>query len=274
MDKPEYNLVSFSGGKDSTAMLLGMIERGMRIDCILFCDTGLEFPAMYEHIAKLEKDTGMPITRVRAEKSFEELMFYAEIKRKPDSAALKKYGPDIRGYGWAGPRMRWCTARLKDEPREKFLREIRKEYDVKEYVGIASDEGYRLERKRNRQDGHVHPLVDWGMTEADCLQYCYDHGYDWNGLYGQFKRVSCWCCPLQPLPELRQLYHNHRELWEQLKAWDRMTWRSFRADYSVEELEIRFDFEDEWQEAGKPIKGRAFFNALKKRLGEAADGKR
>ncbi|MEY8326075.1 phosphoadenosine phosphosulfate reductase family protein [Lachnospiraceae bacterium 54-11] len=274
MDKPEYNLVSFSGGKDSTAMLLGMIERGMRIDCILFCDTGLEFPAMYEHIAKLEKDTGMPITRVQAEKSFEELMFYAEIKRKPDSAALKKYGPDIRGYGWAGPRMRWCTARLKDEPREKFLREIRKEYDVKEYVGIASDEGYRLERKRNRQDGHVHPLVDWGMTEADCLQYCYDHGYDWNGLYGQFKRVSCWCCPLQPLPELRQLYHNHRELWEQLKAWDKMTWRSFRADYSVEELEIRFDFEDEWQKAGKPIKGRAFFNALKERLEEAGNGEK
>ena len=274
MDKPEYRVVALSGGKDSTAMLIGMIERGMPIDCILFCDTGLEFPAMYEHIAKLEKDTGMPITRVRAEKSFEELMFYAEIKRKPDSAALKKYGPDIRGYGWAGPRMRWCTARLKDEPREKFLREIRKEYDVKEYVGIASDEGYRLERKRNRQDGHVHPLVDWGMTEADCLKYCYDHGYDWNGLYGQFKRVSCWCCPLQPLPELRQLYHNHRELWEQLKTWDKMTWRSFRADYSVEELEIRFDFEDEWQEAGKPIKGRVFFNALKKRLEEAADGKK
>ena len=274
MDKPEYRVVALSGGKDSTAMLLGMIERGMPIDCILFCDTGLEFPAMYGHIAKLERDIGIPITHVRAEKSFEELMFYADIKRNPESAALKKYGPDIKGYGWAGPRMRWCTARLKDTPREKFLREIRKEYDVKEYIGLAADEGYRLERKQNRQPGHVHPLVDWGMTEADCLQYCYDHGYDWNGLYEQFKRVSCWCCPLQPLPELRQLYHNHPALWEQLKEWDKMTWRSFRADYSVEELEIRFDFEDEWQGAGKPIKGRAFFNALKKRLGEAADGKR
>ena len=270
MDKPEYHLVSFSGGKDSTAMLLGMIERGMRIDCILFCDTGLEFPAMYEHIAKLEKDTGMPITRVRAEKSFEELMFYAEIRRKPDSAALKKYGPDIRGYGWAGPKMRWCTARLKDEPREKFLREIRKEYDVKEYVGIAADEGYRLERKRNRQDGHVHPLVDWGMTEADCLKYCYDHGYDWNGLYGQFKRVSCWCCPLQPLQELRQLFYHHPDLWQKLKNWDKRTWRQFRADYSVEQLEVRFLFEEECIREGKPIKGRQFFAELRERLEEMA----
>ena len=35
MDKPVFNIVSFSGGKDSTAMLIGMIERGMSIDCIL-----------------------------------------------------------------------------------------------------------------------------------------------------------------------------------------------------------------------------------------------
>ena len=44
--KEQYHLVSFSGGKDSTAMLLGMLERDMKIDCILFCDTGLEFPAL------------------------------------------------------------------------------------------------------------------------------------------------------------------------------------------------------------------------------------
>lgn len=46
--KEQYHLVSFSGGKDSTAMLLGMLERDMKIDCTLFCDTGLEFPAMFK----------------------------------------------------------------------------------------------------------------------------------------------------------------------------------------------------------------------------------
>ena len=273
-EKPEYHLVSFSGGKDSTAMLLGMIERGMRIDCVLFCDTGLEFPEMYGHIARVEEATGMPVTRVQSEKSFEDLLLREEIRHRPGCSVVERYGPGIRGYGWAGPKMRWCTSRLKDGPREKFLREIRKKYSVKEYIGIAADEQYRLERKRNQNPGHVHPLVEWGMTEADCLRYCYERGYDWGGLYRQFRRVSCWCCPLQALQELRQLYHNHPRLWEQLKTWDKMTWRSFRADYSVEELEIRFDFEDEWQEAGKPIKGRAFFNALKERLEEAADGKR
>ena len=46
------NIVSFSGGKDSTAMLLMMIEKGMKIDKVIFCDTGAEFPQMYEHIKK------------------------------------------------------------------------------------------------------------------------------------------------------------------------------------------------------------------------------
>ena len=147
---------------------------------------------------------------------------------------------------------------------------IRKAYTVKEYIGLAADEGYRLKRKQNRQPGHVHPLVDWGMTEADCLQYCYGHGYDWNGLYEQFRRVSCWCCPLQPLTELRELYYHHPDLWEKLKEWDKRTWRQFRADYSVEQLEVRFLFEEECLRTGKPVKGKRFFAELKERLAEKA----
>lgn len=111
------------------------------------------------------------------------------------------------------------------------------------------------------------------MTEADCLRYCYERGYDWGGLYEHFRRVSCWCCPLQSLEELRQLYRHYPELWEQLKTWDRRTWRKFRADYSVEELEVRFDFEEECVRAGKPTAGKAFFTELRKRLEVTANGK-
>ena len=266
MCKQKLSIVSLSGGKDSTAMYLGMIERGMPIDCVLFCDTGLEFPAMYDHLARLEKETGRRITRIKAEHSYEYLMFDAPVRRGRDSPIVKKYGAGIHGFGWPGPRQRWCTSRLKDKPREKFLRELREQYTIMEYIGIAADEQHRLERARNQCPNHVHPLVDWGMTEADCLQYCYEHGYDWDGLYRHFSRVSCWCCPLQSLDESRQLYRHFPELWEQLKAWDKRTWRKFRADYSIEELEKRFDLEEEWQKAGDPLGTRAFFAALKERL--------
>ena len=36
-------------------MLLLMIERGMPIDIVLTADTGMEFPEMYDHLAKLDE---------------------------------------------------------------------------------------------------------------------------------------------------------------------------------------------------------------------------
>lgn len=51
----QFHAVSLSGGKDSTAMLLLMIERDMPIDMVLSADTGMEFPEMYEHLAKLDE---------------------------------------------------------------------------------------------------------------------------------------------------------------------------------------------------------------------------
>ncbi len=46
MEKPKLHIVSLSGGKDSTAMLLRMLEEGMPVDIILFCDTGMEYDGL------------------------------------------------------------------------------------------------------------------------------------------------------------------------------------------------------------------------------------
>ena len=266
--KPDLHVVSFSGGKDSTAMLLRMLEEKMPVDIILFCDTGLEFPQMYEHIDRVEKDIGQPITRVKPDETFKYLFCEKTVDRKPDSSLVTKFG-NPKGYGWPESKIRWCTGHLKDTPRMRYLSELRKKYNVIEYVGIAADEQYRLDRKNNQRENCRHPLVDWGMTEKDCLQYCYDRGYDWGGLYSYFDRVSCWCCPLQPLRDLRQLYKHFPDLWEQLKTWDSMTWRTFKPGWSVENLQKRFDFEEEWLSAGNDsLRSKAFFDALKNRLAE------
>ena len=244
-------------------MLLRMVEEGMRIDLIIFCDTGLEYPAMYRHLEKLEKDIGRPIIRICADHTFEHLLLNHEVRVKINKNVTER---NHRGYSWPGPVNRWCTKELKEIPREKFLAPLKEKYDIIEYVGLAADEGYRMQRKNNQNPNHRHPLIEWNVTEAECLRYCYDHGFDWDGLYEIFRRVSCWCCPLQSLSELRKLYQNFPKLWEQLKEWDSMTWRKFRADYSVIELEKRFDFEEQWQKAGKSLKSKAFYSALKDHL--------
>ena len=71
----QFHAVSLSGGKDSTAMLLLMIERDMPINMVLSADTGMEFPEMYEHLAKLDehlfRERGIHITTLRHPKGFE-----------------------------------------------------------------------------------------------------------------------------------------------------------------------------------------------------------
>jgi 3'-phosphoadenosine 5'-phosphosulfate sulfotransferase (PAPS reductase)/FAD synthetase len=263
MSKHNWIVVSFSGGKDSSAMLLRMIELGEHIDEVVCCDTYKEFPAMYRHIEKVKGvvDTaGIKFTMLKSEKSFDYYMFEHQPKRKRSDLA------DKVGFSWAGSRSRWCTARLKQDVVRRYFKQLHSKYNVIQCLGIATDETYRLERKNNQNENHRHPLVEWGWTEKDALKYCYEQGYDWEGLYELFDRVSCWCCPLQPLSELRTLQERFPELWEELKDMDRRTWRKFRADYSVEELDVRFNLEREFEAQGKSIRSREFFNELKTRL--------
>lgn len=255
--KPKKYVVSLSGGKDSTAMLLRLLEEQKPIDLILFCDTGLEFPQMYEHIEKLEIYIGRPIIRLKSQYSFEYLFYQYHPKRR--NPELEKYD----GMSWAGPRNRWCTAMLKTRVVDKYLKQLQERYEVIEYVGIAADEQNRIHDK-------VYPLVEWGMTEKDCLVYCYEKGFDWGGLYQIFKRVSCWCCPLQSLDELRKLRKHFPDLWRQLEYMDEHTWRTFKCGYSVRQLNIRFDLEREWVKQGKNIRSRAFYTELKKVLRDSA----
>lgn len=252
MTKPKYHMVSFSGGKDSTAMLLHMMELGMQIDEVLYCDTYMEFPAMIRHVEKIKKlveDSGIKFVTLKNPMSFKYLLLEHQPKRR--QSTLEKIGGNKKGYSWPGSRSRWCTSKLKTDLVEKYKKEMNKKYDVIGYVGIAADEQYRLERDINKIDKH--PLVDWNWTESDALKYCYDHGFDWDGLYKIFERVSCWCCPLQSLHDLRGLWKNFPTLWNELIELDGKTWRRFRADYSVAQLTARFELEERFESEGKSI---------------------
>ena len=254
--KKDYNVVQFSGGKDSTAMLLHMIELKMPIDEIIFCDTGLEFPEMYEHIEKVEKYIGRKITKLKHEKSFE----YYLLDHIYTIRSGEFKGKKMRGYSFPGPMSRWCTKALKINEAEKYYKEKAEQYNLKLYIGIAADEEKRIKE-------HNYPLVEWGWTEKDCLEYCYSKGFDWGGLYKYFKRVSCWCCPLQCMDDLRQLWKHFPHLWAKLQEWQDKTWGHYNGGKRIPYYEERFKFEEEWQKKGLPIgRNKKFQTALKEHL--------
>ena len=224
-------IVSFSGGKDSTAMLLMLLERKIEITEIIFLDTTVEFPEMYEHIKKVEKYIGRAITILKPEHTYEYMMFDYEKKKGKNKGQ--------RGYDWPGVKQRWCTRYFKQGRIKKYLKEKYKDCEIIEYIGIASDETYRLDRNKLNKNLR-YPLVEWDITEKQALEYCYSKGFDWGGLYEKFTRVSCWCCPLKSLKELKILYKEFPHLWNKLREWDSRTRRKFRADYSILELEEKF----------------------------------
>ncbi len=229
------NIISFSGGKDSTALLLMMLEKGIPIDKIIYVDTTKEFPAMYDHIEKVQS----MIEPLKIESVIFDFDYWFADRVKSRG---KRKG--YRGYGWPDFQNRWCTAQKRDTYKHFVASIDVQPSEIIEYHGIAFDEKHRT--KKNR-DGRkiLYPLVEWGVTGEQALEYCYSKGLDWDGLYEQFHRVSCWCCPLSRIDELRVLYNDFPEIWMGLEAMDKKSFRRFRSNYSVAELAKKFASEQQ-----------------------------
>lgn len=220
-------------------MLLMMLEKGMRIDRIINVDTTKEFPQMYEHLEKLQKYVGIPFEIMKIDFDY---WFGEHVKTKGKNKGQV-------GYGWCDFSTRWCTgtkqnalsflvAKEKYNPRKHSTCKV--SVEKIDYIGIAVDEPKRIKVADNLK----YPLVDWGMTEKEALQYCYDSGFDWDGLYEEGRsRVSCYCCPLQRINELRLTYKNHKELWNSIVEMDKKTSRRFTNRRTLESLQKKFEYE-------------------------------
>lgn len=235
--------MSFSGGKDSTAMLHMMLERGEDVTEIVWFDTGWEFPAMYEHVGKVEQNIGRAVTRLYPNKPFDYWLMDREVIARTGEHKGQLHR---KGYGWASLGRRWCTAKKRDT----FATWCNRNFPQSAVcVGFAADEAGRAEKDgqvKKYKGGWRYPLIEWGVSEAEALAYCKRLGYDWGGLYDIFPRVSCYCCPLKSLPELRSLRKHFPGLWQRMLDMDDSIQgnRGFRGRETVHDLEKRFAAED------------------------------
>jgi len=240
------HIASVSFGKDSLAMLLCLIEKKYPLDIVLFYNTGMEFEAIYrirDKIVPVLEELGIDYVELHPSEPF----LYTMLERPVNSMR----GGQKYGYGWCGGLCRWGTSE-KLRAIKKFKRSLNDV--VIDYVGIASDEQSRFEKAKS--DGKRLPLVEWDMTEKDCLEYCHAKGWYWyetteSGtveLYSILDRVSCWCCCNKNLKELKNIYLHLPEYWEKLKALQSQMSRPIKGFYKnhpkgIFELEDRFSKE-------------------------------
>ena len=206
------HILSWSGGKDSTASIILAHLNNEPIDLIVFSEVMFdenisgELPEHIEFIKNkcipLFEDWGYEVKILHADKTYMESFHHIITRGRHEG--MKS------GFPMAG---RCAINRdCKVKPITQFWKQF-KEDDVVQYVGIAIDEPERL--KRLEGTNQVSLLAKYGYTEDMAYKLCLQ--YDLlSPTYTFSFRGGCWFCPNARRPELKHLRECHNDLWQKL----------------------------------------------------------
>lgn len=212
-------IVCFSGGKDSTAMLIHLLETNQQIDEILYVDVGdWIWKSAQTHIQQVEEKLNVNITQLDV------------------SDELKK---GFERWGFPSFLNRWCTG-VKRDAMKSYLKNKFGGGEIVQYIGYCADEDKRTSKKLYSSYDVEYPLVNAGITTNDALQICYDYGFDFGGVYEHHSHFNCWLCPLQKKSELYEVFKREPNLWANLHS---MQWETDGMYYPNETI---FDIEKQF----------------------------
>jgi hypothetical protein len=237
-----FTFVAYGAGVNSTAMLCGWMERGLRpVDAVIFSDTGGERPSTYRHLDLVSDwlvSHGWPaIVRVHAVNSGGE--------RKTLEADCEQYRrlPSL-AYGW-----KTCSDKFKTAPQRKYLNNLaaaKERWDrgerVLKLVGYDADEPHRATTgdRQGEKYWYRYPLIEWGWGRKECIA-----AIERAGLPVPTKS-ACFFCPANTVDEIKQLRDEYPDLMARALAMEgsaRLT--------SVKGLGRRFSWRDLIE--GKPV---------------------
>ena len=198
------HILQLSGGKDSTATMLWLIEKEIEFEAV-YCDTGFEAPETHNYIYQLAERFKFSVSFLEPKKDFFEL------------AASKGRFPSIKA--------RFCTTELKVVPFIDWL--LVKGGDYVIYQGIRAEESNARAAMNQVDDYFSSYLVQYGRGQKRPYQYAKKRVLEWlnegntaivkrpifnlsvdevfalhkkfnlepNPLYSQgLSRVGCWPC--------------------------------------------------------------------------------
>ena len=200
--KEAMPIVNVSGGKDSTALCLHLMENGFTQNDFIrvFADTGWEHQHTYDHLDELEKTIGK-IHRVKKDllvkpENVEKVREIEEMLGFESPMARQILNNNFFSNSFA----KWCTRILKIEPVKEFIGEMQDEYgEVINLVGIRAEESAKRSTFTEWEyiegfDCWTHrPLLTW--TFEDVIAIHQRFGLTPNHLYlNGYNRVGCYPC--------------------------------------------------------------------------------
>ena len=182
----EQIVISFSGGKDSTATADVVVKALSNPSLVhIFGDTTLEFPLTTQYAERYRDNHPQAIFQVAKNR---EQNFYE---------VCSDIGPPAR-------MMRWCCSMFKTGPITRVLNNLYRNQQILTFYGIRKAESIsRSKYNRVEDDAEsvkiqkqtvASPIFFW--KDIDVWLYLLAEEVDFNDAYRLgYDRVGCWCCP-------------------------------------------------------------------------------
>jgi 3'-phosphoadenosine 5'-phosphosulfate sulfotransferase (PAPS reductase)/FAD synthetase len=230
------HIIGLSGGKDSTAMALGLQRRTSQPLNFVCTPTGDELPEMEAHWNRLGEILGQPLIRLSSGWTLDSL--------------IEHYGALPN---W---RQRWCTRRLKIEPYKAWIAEQANAGPVVSYIGLRADEDDREGVDYTTDLGLFgqnittrFPLREWGWGIAEVWGFLDECGVCIP------DRTDCARCYAQKLIQWRNLWQFHPDIYAAGEAQEAATGHTFRSPgrdtWPAALKDLRKEFE-----RGRPLRER------------------
>lgn len=190
-------IVSYGGGTNSTAMLIGMSRLGIIPDHILFADTGGEREGTYHYISYFNKwlvKNKMPqieIVRYRTK-------YGIEITLEQD--VINNNTLPAIAFGW-----KTCSQKFKILPQENFIKNRYPDETITHYIGYDLSERRRVKDNPLKNRINKFPLIEWGWDRGRCIEEITKAGLCLPG------KSSCFYCPNMKKHEILNLTPSEKE---------------------------------------------------------------
>jgi len=207
LNAAEPIVVSYGMGVDSTAILVGLRQRGIRPDAVLFADVGSEQEHTYAYLPVINEwleSVGFPkVTVVRyVPKKFK----YEPYHTLCGNCLANRMLPSL-AYGRKGCSLKWKAAPLDRQVEglevcRKAWKEGRRIQRLIGYDCSAADTR-RFTKAKDRPDNpryeYVYPLREWGLDRDACKALIASAGLPVP------PKSSCFFCPSMKKEEVRLL---------------------------------------------------------------------